>query len=51
MTRSLAVAWGKLNISVNAVAIGTTPTRMTKGVFENRVYSDQLLARVPLGRH
>jgi len=51
LTRSLAVAWGKDAIRVNAVAPGWTDTPMTRGIQEHA--SDRnarVLARTPLGR-
>ncbi len=48
MTRALAAEWGKYNITVNALAPGWFPSKMTKGTLEKR--GDALAASAPLGR-
>ncbi|MDA8193465.1 MAG: 3-oxoacyl-ACP reductase FabG [Thermaerobacter sp.] len=48
MTRDLAVKYGPYQITVNAVAPGFIPTKMTRGLLAKSV--DRILARVPLGR-
>jgi NAD(P)-dependent dehydrogenase (short-subunit alcohol dehydrogenase family) len=50
MTRALAVAWGKRNIRVNAVAAGLTASRMTATTVANPEWSAPTLARTPAGR-
>lgn len=50
MTRALAVAWGKCNIRVNAVAAGLTASRMTATTIANPEWSQPTLARTPAGR-
>lgn len=50
MTRALAVAWGKRNIRVNAVAAGLTASRMTAATVANPEWSAPTLARTPAGR-
>ncbi|MBA6413387.1 SDR family oxidoreductase [Parahaliea sp. F7430] len=50
MTRALAVAWGKHNIRVNAVAAGLTASRMTAATVANAEWSAPTLARTPAGR-
>ncbi|MBA1204281.1 SDR family oxidoreductase [Pseudomonas capeferrum] len=51
LTRSLAVAWGKDGIRVNAVAPGWTDTPMTRGIQEQASERNaRVLARTPLGR-
>ncbi|WAG81061.1 SDR family oxidoreductase [Metapseudomonas furukawaii] len=51
LTRSLAVAWGKEGIRVNAVAPGWTDTPMTRGIQEHASERNaRVLARTPLGR-
>lgn len=48
-TRVLAGEWGKYNITVNAIAPGMFPSKMTKGTIE-AVGVDKLTARTPLHR-
>jgi NAD(P)-dependent dehydrogenase (short-subunit alcohol dehydrogenase family) len=48
-TRSLAGSWGKYGITVNALAPGYFPSKMTKGVIET-VGMEKLTANVPLAR-
>ncbi|WP_313485219.1 SDR family NAD(P)-dependent oxidoreductase [Stutzerimonas kunmingensis] len=51
LTRSLAIAWGKDGVRVNAVAPGWTDTPMTRGIQENAAERNaRVLARTPLGR-
>ncbi|RRU92586.1 SDR family oxidoreductase [Stutzerimonas xanthomarina] len=51
LTRSLAVAWGKDGIRVNAVAPGWTDTPMTREIQEHATERNaRVLARTPLGR-
>jgi len=47
-TRALAAEWAKHNVTVNAIAPGFFPTKMSKGVLE--MYGDALLERNPMGR-
>jgi gluconate 5-dehydrogenase len=47
-TRSLAVEWGRHNITVNAIAPGFFPTKMTKGILETA--GDAVTNQAPLGR-
>jgi gluconate 5-dehydrogenase len=48
LTRDLAVKWASLGVSVNAVAPGFFPTRMTKGLLEQG--EERLAAASPMGR-
>jgi len=50
MTRSLATAWGREGIRVNAVAAGLVRSRMTGAMFEIDGATAPTLARTPLGR-
>ncbi|NMM27809.1 MAG: SDR family oxidoreductase [Glaciimonas sp.] len=48
-TRALAGEWGRYGITVNAIAPGFFPSKMTKGVLQN-IGMDVLCAGVPLQR-
>jgi NAD(P)-dependent dehydrogenase (short-subunit alcohol dehydrogenase family) len=48
-TRVLAGEWGKYGITVNAIAPGMFPSKMTKGTIES-VGLEKMTARVPLHR-
>jgi len=48
MTRDLATSWAPHNITVNAIAPGWFPTRMSGGLIET--FEEQMLAGIPLGR-
>lgn len=48
-TRTLAGEWGKYGITVNAIAPGFFPSKMTKGILEQRG-ADNLASRAPLLR-
>ncbi|MFA5632717.1 MAG: SDR family oxidoreductase [Porticoccaceae bacterium] len=51
LTRVLAVRWARDNIRVNAIACGMVESGMTKPMMDQPEVSNQLLARVPMGRH
>jgi gluconate 5-dehydrogenase len=48
LTRDLAVKWARHGVSVNAVAPGFFPTRMTRGLIEQ--HEERLAAANPMGR-
>ncbi len=48
MTRDLATSWASHGITVNAVAPGWFPTRMSGGLIES--HGERMLADIPLGR-
>ena len=47
-TRSLAAEWGRYDINVNAIAPGTFPTKMTRGILA--MVGDQAARKAPLNR-
>lgn len=47
-TRALAAEWGAHNITVNALAPGFFPSKMTRGSIA--VHGEELIRRTPLGR-
>jgi gluconate 5-dehydrogenase len=48
MTRELATSWAQHGITVNALAPGWFPTRMSRAVIERN--EDAMLSHIPLGR-
>lgn len=50
LTKSLAAAWAGDDIRVNAVAPGWIATALTKGLQEDPVRREALIARTPMGR-
>ena len=48
MTRDLATSWAPHDITVNAIAPGWFPTRMSGGLIEN--FEDKMLSGIPLHR-
>ena len=48
-TRTLAGEWGRYGITVNALAPGMFPSKMTQGTLD-RIGTEQLAAGAPLGR-
>jgi NAD(P)-dependent dehydrogenase (short-subunit alcohol dehydrogenase family) len=50
LTKSLAIAWAKDGIRVNAIAPGWIETPLTRALVEDPARSGPILARTPLGR-
>ncbi len=50
LTKSLAVAWAKDGIRVNAVAPGWIETPLTEALREDAIRTKQIVDRTPLGR-
>jgi NAD(P)-dependent dehydrogenase (short-subunit alcohol dehydrogenase family) len=50
LTRSLAIEWSKYNINVNSIAPTFIETPMTKPMFEDKEFLEDVLNRIPLGR-
>ena len=50
LTKSLAIAWARENIRVNALAPGWIETSMTQALRDNPERSREILNRTPLGR-
>jgi len=48
MTRDLATSWAQYNITVNAIAPGWFPTRMSGGLIDK--FEEEMLGGIPLGR-
>ena len=48
MTRTLATAWARHNINVNAIAPGWFPTKMSSGLIEQ--FEDRMLEDIPMHR-
>ncbi len=48
MTRDLATSWARYGITVNAIAPGWFPTRMSRGLIEQ--HEKEMLADIPLAR-
>jgi 3-oxoacyl-[acyl-carrier protein] reductase len=50
LTKTLAIAWAKDNVRVNAVAAGVTESRMTAQMLKIPAMMAPVLARTPLKR-
>ncbi len=50
VTRVLALEWAPLGIRVNAIGPATTPTPLTKGIFDNPATADTALSKIPMNR-
>ena len=50
LVRALAVEWANLDISVNAVAPTFVDTPLTRPMFEDQAFKDDVLRRLPIGR-
>ena len=48
-TKDLAIKWARYNITVNAIAPGWFPTKMTRWTFDNN--GEAILARIPMKRY
>ncbi len=50
LVRALAVEWAPLGISVNAVAPTFVDTPLTRPMFDDQAFKDDVLRRLPIGR-
>jgi NAD(P)-dependent dehydrogenase (short-subunit alcohol dehydrogenase family) len=50
LTRSLAIAWAKSGVRVNAVAPGWIETNLTAPLYNDSARREAIIARTPLGR-
>ncbi|KGR88911.1 2-deoxy-D-gluconate 3-dehydrogenase [Ureibacillus massiliensis 4400831 = CIP 108448 = CCUG 49529] len=50
LTKALAIEWAKENIKVNAVAPTFIETDLTKKMFNNKEFYEDVLKRIPLGK-
>ncbi len=50
LTKALAIEWAPHQVNVNAIAPTFIETPMTKQMFEDETFKDEVLSRIPLGR-
>jgi len=50
LTRALAIEWAQYNINVNAIAPTFIETPMTRPMFEDADFLQDVLSRIPMGR-
>lgn len=50
LTKALAIEWASYQINVNAVAPTFIETPMTRPMFEDQQFKQEVLSRIPLGR-
>jgi NAD(P)-dependent dehydrogenase (short-subunit alcohol dehydrogenase family) len=50
LTRVLALEWASLGIRVNAIGPATTPTPLTKDIFNNPATAGNALSKIPMNR-
>ena len=50
LTKSLAVAWARHNIQVNALLPGWISTEMTAPAMDNKAFYELIIARTPVAR-
>lgn len=50
LTKALAIEWAKENIKVNAIAPTFIETDLTKKMFDNKEFYQDVLNRIPLGK-
>jgi 2-deoxy-D-gluconate 3-dehydrogenase len=50
LTRVLALEWARYHITVNAVGPTFVETPLTRPMFEDRAFYDEVVSRIPLGR-
>jgi 2-deoxy-D-gluconate 3-dehydrogenase len=50
LTRVLALEWARYRINVNAVGPTFVDTPLTRPMFEDRAFYEEVLSRIPLGR-
>ncbi len=50
LTRVLAIEWARHKINVNAIGPTFVLTPLTRPMFENKEFHDDVLSRIPLGR-
>jgi NAD(P)-dependent dehydrogenase (short-subunit alcohol dehydrogenase family) len=50
LTKALAIEWAEYKINVNSVAPTFIETPMTKPMFEDKAFYNEVISRIPLGR-